>query len=153
VEEPENGINPERIPAMLGLLRDIAVDVEEPVSPENPLRQVIINTHSPSLLALIPGESLLLAELVEEIDKGVMFRSARFSCIPDTWRQHAPEKPVTVTQERLPSFLHPLVSAQPDQDNFDMERKKDAAASKQRLTEQSDPHPLLPFTAEAKSDE
>lgn len=94
-----------------------------------------------------------MQELVEEIDKGVMFRSARFSCIPDTWRQHAPEKPATVSRERLPPYLQPLVSAQPDQDNFDMERKKDAAASKQRVAEQSDPHPLLPFTAEAESDE
>lgn len=153
VEEPENGINPERIPAMLSLLRDIAVDVEEPVGPDNPLRQVIINTHSPVLLALIPGESLLLAELVEEIDKGIMFGSARFSCLPDTWRQHAPEKPATVTLEGLPSYLHPLVSAQADHDNFDMERKKEAAASKQRGAEQRDPHPLLPFTAEAESDE
>ncbi|MGD0845735.1 MAG: AAA family ATPase [Geobacteraceae bacterium] len=153
VEEPENGINPERIPAMLSLLRDIAVDVEEPVGPDNPLRQVIINTHSPALLALVPGESLLLAELVEEIDKGTMFGSARFSCLPDTWRQHAPEKPAMVSLERLPSYLHPLVSAQPDHECSDMERRKDAAASKQRGAEQSDPHPLLPFPAEAESDE
>src|SRR5262249_23318040 len=50
LEEPENGIHPERIPAMLRLLQDIAVNVEEPVSPDNPLRQVIVNTHSPAVV-------------------------------------------------------------------------------------------------------
>jgi predicted ATPase len=152
VEEPENGINPERIPAMLTLLRDIAVDVETPVGPDNPLRQVIINTHSPALLALIPGESLLLAELMEESDRGVMCRSARFSSLPDTWRQHAPEKPATVSQERLPSYLQLVVSAQPDHENPDTKRERDAGGSKQRLSERSDPHPLLPFQAATDSE-
>ncbi len=152
VEEPENGIHPERIPAMLSLLRDIAVDVEKPVGPDNPLRQVIINTHSPALLALIPGESLLLAELVEESDRGVMYRSARFSSLPDTWRQHAPEKPATVSQESLPSYLQPVVSAQPDHENPGTKRERDAGGSKQRLSERSDPHPLLPFQAATDSE-
>ena len=31
LEEPENGIHPERIPAMLRLLKDIATDPESPV--------------------------------------------------------------------------------------------------------------------------
>jgi predicted ATPase len=51
LEEPENGIHPERIPAMLGLLRDIVTDVSEPLGPDNPLRQVIVNTHSPAVVA------------------------------------------------------------------------------------------------------
>jgi predicted ATPase len=152
VEEPENGIHPERIPAMLSLLRDIAIDVETPVGPDNPLRQVIINTHSPALLALIPGESLLLAELVEESDRGGMCRSARFSCLPDTWREHSPEKPATVSREGLPSYLQPVVSAQPDHENSDTKRERDAGGSKQRVTERSDPHPLLPFQAATESE-
>jgi len=49
LEEPENGIYPDRIPAMLRLLRDIATDTEEPLGDDNPLRQVIINTHSQQL--------------------------------------------------------------------------------------------------------
>jgi predicted ATPase len=39
LEEPENGIHPERIPAMLKLLQDIATDVDEPIGPDNPLRR------------------------------------------------------------------------------------------------------------------
>ena len=42
MEEPENGIHPERIPAILRLLQDIACDVDEPVGPDNPLRQVCL---------------------------------------------------------------------------------------------------------------
>jgi hypothetical protein len=47
LEEPENGIHPDRIEVILGLLQDIAVDVHRPTGPDNPMRQVIINTHAP----------------------------------------------------------------------------------------------------------
>ena len=146
VEEPENGIDPERMPAMLRLLRDIAVDTEAPVGPDNPLRQVIINTHSPALLTLVPSGDLLFAELAEECDMGIMCRSARFGSLPDTWRQHAPGKPATVLLEGLPSYLRPVASTLPDHECPEGERKRDAA-SKPHVSGQSDPHPLLPFTA------
>ena len=46
-EEPENGIHPFRIKAMTELLKDLSVDFNET---EIPLRQVIVNTHSPVLV-------------------------------------------------------------------------------------------------------
>ena len=46
-EEPENGIHPFRIKAMAALLRDLTTDFS---SPDMPLRQMIVNTHSPALL-------------------------------------------------------------------------------------------------------
>jgi len=46
-EEPENGIHPFRIKAMAHLLKDLSVDFEDI---ELPLRQVIVNTHSPILV-------------------------------------------------------------------------------------------------------
>ena len=52
---------------MLRLLQDIATDTDSPVDEENPLRQVIINTHSPSVVLQTPEDSLLVAELVEGI--------------------------------------------------------------------------------------
>jgi predicted ATPase len=61
MEEPENGIHPTRIPAMLELLRDLAVDTDAAVDDSNPLRQVILNTHSPEVAALVPEDSLLFA--------------------------------------------------------------------------------------------
>jgi len=62
LEEPENGIHPERIPGMLRLLRDIATDPEESVDDTNPLRQIIINTHSPTVVLETDDDCLLVAE-------------------------------------------------------------------------------------------
>lgn len=47
-EEPENGIHPFRIEAMARLLKELTVDFEDT---EMPLRQVILNTHSPVLVS------------------------------------------------------------------------------------------------------
>lgn len=59
LEEPENGIHPARIPVMVRLLQDLASDIGMPVDSDNPLRQVIVNTHSPMLVRHVPAESLL----------------------------------------------------------------------------------------------
>jgi hypothetical protein len=87
LEEPENGIHPARIPAMLRLLYDVAADVFEPVSTDNPLRQIIINTHSPAVVAQAPDDSVLMAEPVSQVDdSGVRFTGLTFRCLPGTWR-------------------------------------------------------------------
>ena len=49
-EEPENGIHPFRIGAMGMLLKDLCVDFSDK---DMPLRQVIVNTHSPVLVGNI----------------------------------------------------------------------------------------------------
>ncbi len=49
-EEPENGIHPFRIKAVAKLLKDLSVDFNDF---ETPLRQVIVNTHSPVLVGHI----------------------------------------------------------------------------------------------------
>ncbi len=46
-EEPENGIHPLRIDDMANLLKDLTIDF---IETERPLRQVIVNTHSPVLV-------------------------------------------------------------------------------------------------------
>lgn len=46
-EEPENGIHPFRIKAMTELLKDLSVDFNDT---DIPLRQVIVNSHSPVLV-------------------------------------------------------------------------------------------------------
>jgi predicted ATPase len=46
-EEPENGIHPFRIKTMAILLKDLSTDFN---NPDLPLRQVIVNTHSPVLV-------------------------------------------------------------------------------------------------------
>jgi predicted ATPase len=86
LEEPENGIHPERIPAMLRLLKEIATDADEPVGPDNPLRQVIINTHSPAVVSEVEDDTLLFAQLRETVRDGQRFQSVNFAALPDTWR-------------------------------------------------------------------
>ncbi len=67
LEEPENGIHPEKISSILRILQDIATDINFPVEEDNPLRQVITNTHSPSVVQQVPEDSLLMAKLSESI--------------------------------------------------------------------------------------
>jgi predicted ATPase len=54
-EEPENGVHPGRIPKLVNLLNDLAVDFSDPTAP---LRQIIVNTHSP----IVVGEVIKLEE-------------------------------------------------------------------------------------------
>lgn len=61
-EEPENGIHPANIPAMVSLIQDLAVDPTTPPGVGNPFRQVIVNTHSPNVVQLVSTEDLLFAD-------------------------------------------------------------------------------------------
>ena len=49
-EEPENGVHPKRIKNMVELLKDLSIDF---AYPDEPLRQVIVNTHSPVVVGEI----------------------------------------------------------------------------------------------------
>ncbi len=107
LEEPENGIHPEGIPAMLRLLEDIAVDVDSEIGTDNPLRQVIVNTHSPAVVAQVPDDTLLVAELKEDIRSGRRFKKACFSCLPETWRSKILGVSI-VSKGKLLSYLNPI---------------------------------------------
>jgi predicted ATPase len=107
LEEPENGIHPERIPAMLRLLKDIAADPEVEAGPDNPLRQVIINTHSPSVVSQVDDADLLVADSMEHVEEdGTRFQGVRFSCLPDTWREEDGVRPIA--RGTLGSYLNPV---------------------------------------------
>lgn len=111
LEEPENGIHPERIPAMLRLLQDIVTNVDETVGRDNPLRQVIINTHSPAVVTQVPDDSLLVAELKETIQDGQLFKRLAFSYLSDTWRQQDAVDRNIVSRGKLLAYLNPTASA------------------------------------------
>ncbi|HEY6331882.1 MAG TPA: AAA family ATPase [Blastocatellia bacterium] len=145
MEEPENGIHPERIPAMLRLLRDIAVDTDEPIGPDNPLRQVIINTHSPAVVGEVPEDSLLIAELRESIDPdGARFKRLEFSCLPQTWRL-LPE----VSKGKLLSYLQPIspvdTQSEPDMVADDDGQTPSRHRTARRVADRPDLQPFLPF--------
>jgi predicted ATPase len=109
LEEPENGIHPERIPAMLRLLQSIATDVNEPIGDENPLRQVIINTHSPAVVQQVPDNSLIIAEVQEAVQGGRRVKHAAFSALPDTWRTQA-GLASPVARGKLLAYLNPIAN-------------------------------------------
>ncbi len=109
LEEPENCIHPERIPAMLRLLQDIATDVNETVGQNNPLRQVIINTHSPAVVSQVPDDSLLVAELKETVRSGQRFKRVCFSSLPETWREKVSPEVNVVSRGKLLAYLNPVI--------------------------------------------
>ena len=108
LEEPENGIHPERIVAMLTLLQDIAVDVEDAVSDDNPLRQVIINTHSPAVVAQVPASSLLFAETATRSAEGAISTHVVFSPISGTWRARQAGQGKLIQRGQIIRFLSPV---------------------------------------------
>ena len=96
LEEPENGIHPEKIEDMVQLLEDMATDTEYPVDENNPLRQVIINTHSPAVFNVVSAESLYMATereiFLEEFKKKVKYTF--FTVAENTWKANPDSKNV-----------------------------------------------------------
>lgn len=82
MEEPENGIHPARIPAIVELLKDMAVDVTTAVGEENPMRQIIINTHSPTVIKSLDIGDLVVATPVR-VGRSTV---TTFAAISGTWR-------------------------------------------------------------------
>lgn len=107
MEEPENGIHPERIGAMLRLLRDIAVDPELAVDDDNPLRQVIINTHSPVVVGQVPDDTLVFAVPEQQVVQGSLIKGVSFRSLSETWRAKARPKDVIAKGKAL-AFLQPI---------------------------------------------
>ncbi len=108
LEEPENGIHPEKISAILRLLQDIATDINYEVGDDNPLRQVITNTHSPLVVQRVPEDSLLMAELREDIDEyGNFFKKAVFTPLDNTWRTRIEKHVPTTSLGHLLAYLNP----------------------------------------------
>jgi hypothetical protein len=107
LEEPENGIHPDRIPAILQLLQDIATDPEEPADETNPLRQVIVNTHSPSVVMAVPEESVLLAKPASDMRDKETFTKVVFACMPNNWRNKGEPKCLEMGKGEMLSYLNP----------------------------------------------
>jgi predicted ATPase len=141
LEEPENSIYPERIPAILQLLQNIATDAKSQIGPGNPLRQVIVNTHSPAVVNLVPDDSLLVAESKEMLQDGREFKGARFSWLPDTWRQKASPDAIPVTKDKLLDYFAPLTTE--DRHSISQSAKSKHERVRQ-VGHQPDLQPLLP---------
>jgi predicted ATPase len=157
LEEPENGLHPARIPAMIELLRDITTDVNEPVGPENPLRQVIVNTHSPSVVLQVPEDTLLVAEPRELISAASRFKGIRFSCLPGTWRTETSQGEIsTCRMGDLLAYLNPVLPL----NRADMEvaaptrtqKGKTKQASHKRVVDRQDVQQYFPWARSVSSE-
>ncbi len=142
LEEPENGINPARIPAMLELLEGIAVDVNDEAGGDNPLRQVIVNTHSPAVVQQVNDDSLLVAELRD--------KEVRFSCLQDTWRVTMSNVP-TVSKGKLLAYLNPVAETNVTRQDLLTENKSEIEKNrikKRRVIDREDLKQFLLFPQE-----
>ncbi len=113
-EEPENGIHPARLRTLVETLRGLVIEQLEEESPARPLIQLIMNSHSPVLLAALarvrPAHEVLFADTVA-ITNGqdrVVNRKTRVRPVP--WRDQG--KPLSqgqrdfVTSFEVNSFLN-----------------------------------------------
>jgi predicted ATPase len=102
LEEPENGIHPERIPEMIQLLADLSSEVNEnrEYDQADGLRQVIINTHSPAVVLQVPEDSLLLASRSDGL---------QLSCLPGTWRAKSSSQRL-IPRGHLLAYLNPVAN-------------------------------------------
>lgn len=116
LEEPENGIHPRRISPMIKLLQDIACDITLPIDNDNPLRQVIINTHSPLVVGEVMESSLLFAQSEKSNDsKYVIYKGLK-----GTWRESLMKN--HLNKADLVNYLNPL--------EFESEIEKSSKARK-----------------------
>ncbi|MCU6434681.1 AAA family ATPase [Undibacterium sp. Jales W-56] len=85
LEEPENGIHPARIPAIVELLYQMAVDTEFAINNDNPLRQIIINTHSPLVVKHIASEDIIVSQAYKREGASL----SAFRPVENTWRSES----------------------------------------------------------------
>jgi hypothetical protein len=83
---------------MLRLLRGIAVSLEHPVDGDNPLRQVIVNTHSPEVVGLAPDAAVLVAVPGWGASEDRVVPSVEFRPLQGTWRDSANARYSTKSQ-------------------------------------------------------
>ncbi|SCB35296.1 AAA family ATPase [Cupriavidus alkaliphilus] len=89
-EEPENGIHPAKMSAMLSLLKELAVDPTQSTGENNPMRQILIATHSPVLVKLETPDDLIYADIVKVrgLD-GKPASTIRCKSLRESWRSAA----------------------------------------------------------------
>jgi predicted ATPase len=70
LEEPENGVHPRRLATVIELLKSMASEpTSDDVAEDDPLRQVLINTHSPLLVDALELDDLILVEEVTQFSR------------------------------------------------------------------------------------
>lgn len=109
MEEPENGIHPANLPQIVDLIRDFAVDPFRPPGADNPLRQMIINTHSPAVVQLVGDQDLLMASEQLVVVEGRDTEALRVDGLQGAWREARGDR-----KGATRASLLPYLSAPPD---------------------------------------
>lgn len=86
LEEPENGIHPQRVGAMVDLLYAIATDTTVKSDEDNPLRQVIVTTHSPLVTGEVAPDDLVFARPRQHRIEDRRIPGVELLGVTDTWR-------------------------------------------------------------------
>ncbi len=145
LEEPENGIHPESVPGILRLLQEVAVDPMKPATAGNPLRQVIVNTHSPAVVGEVPDESLLVAEAAaDQGEHAAACAKVQFSCLPGIWRVKADNPPPIVSKDKLFAYLNPA-SAGADYSHYVQAQALQRHRRSTRVADRDDLQILMPW--------
>ena len=119
IEEPENGIHPSRVPNLAELLRDYAVDVNDAVGADNPLRQVVLNTHSPEVARQLSFDELVFVERALTKQDGPI---STFRPITGAWRTHQPDGTESTTQPIEQQAVVDFIGGSPVNSEFDQLR-------------------------------
>lgn len=106
MEEPENGIHPANIEAMVDLVRDLAVDAQEAPGIDNPFRQIVINTHSPNVVQLVDPRDLLFADTsARRAPDGSLAPALQLRPLAGTWRADSTAGVPAVTKADILPYL------------------------------------------------
>ncbi|MEZ4727806.1 MAG: AAA family ATPase [Caldilineaceae bacterium] len=111
LEEPENGVHPRRLETVVSLLKGMATNPEAtdfPLDDLQPLRQILMNTHSPHLVDQLQPEDLVLVEAVERFaqngkapERHTIYRPV----VPPIWGPLLASPNHEATKERLHRLL------------------------------------------------
>ena len=119
-EEPENGIHPYRMEKILRLLKELSTQFQLDGEAELPLRQIIINTHSPLLVRKYYDEKpyyrglLYFARLDRKVDaeKKLSYKLTRMSAVREREESDPqlilfiPPAEEELTQHEVMDYLH-----------------------------------------------
>ncbi len=71
-EEPENGVHPFRLKAMIERLRELVTDpTSDKVDEQEPLSQMLLNSHSPVVLSCLEKDEAMFADMVSVVNPQV----------------------------------------------------------------------------------
>jgi len=119
MEEPENGIHPAKMDAMVKLLYELVVGVQKRPSKENPMRQVIVATHSPVFVQLVEKDDLLFAVGATVLsEEGTPASTLRLRPLRGTWRARATQDDPGVGLGTILTYLTSPPGAQIRIDDF-----------------------------------